>query len=77
MREQSTKGLRYNLSADQPIASAMFQQRRPRPVALYVVPPGAGETFEAALGELVASRPEMDSWIWRATEGDMPALPLQ
>jgi len=77
VREQSTKGLRYNLSADQPIASAMFQQRRPRPMALYVVPPGADQAFEAALSELVRSRPEMESWIWRTSESEMPALPLR
>jgi len=77
VREQSIKGLRYNLSADQPIASALFQQRRPRPVALYIVPPGADELYEAALREMVASRPEMDSWIWKTGDGEMPALPLK
>lgn len=77
VRERSTKGLRYNLPAGQPIASALFQQRRPRPVALYIVPPGADEAFEVALNEMVASRPELDSWIWKAGDGDMPALPLK
>lgn len=77
VRQQSIKGLRYNLPADQPVASAMFQQRQPRPVALYIVRPGADEAYEAALDDLIASQPEIDSWIWRAGEGDMPALPLR
>lgn len=76
VREQSTKGLRYNLPPDQPIASALFQQRRPRPVALYIVPPTLDAAYDAALEELIASRPEMDSWVWRVGDGEMPALPV-
>jgi hypothetical protein len=76
VREQSTKGLRYNLPFDRPIAAAMFLQRQPSPVALYIVPPTADEEFEHALGDLIASRPEMDSWVWRAADGEMPPLPL-
>lgn len=76
MRQQSTKGLRYNLPADRPLATAMFQQRQPRPVALYIVPPTAGDEFEAALGELIPTRPEMDAWVWRVADGEMPPLPM-
>ncbi len=50
IREQSTKGLRYNMAFDQPMAAAMFLQRQPSPVALYIVPPTEDEKFEAALG---------------------------
>jgi hypothetical protein len=75
VRQQSTKGLRYNLPANRPIAAAMFLQRQPRPVALYIVPPTADDEFEAALGELIASRPEMDAWLWRVVDGEMPSLP--
>jgi hypothetical protein len=52
-------------------------QLRPRPVALFVVPAGADDAYDAALEELIASRPEMDSWIWRTAHGDMPALPAR
>jgi hypothetical protein len=76
IREQSTKGLRYNMPLDQPMAAAVFLQRQPRQVALYIVPPTADEKFEAALDELMASRPEMDAWIWRVAEGKMPPLPI-
>ncbi|MHA6645764.1 DUF1173 domain-containing protein [Mesorhizobium sp. A623] len=75
VRQQSTKGLRYNLPADQPMATAMFLQRQPRPVALYIVPPTADEKFEAALGELIPTRPEIDAWVWRVADGEMTPLP--
>ena len=74
LREKSVKGLRYNLSDDQPIANALLQNR-PSPAALYIVPAGCDETFEAALGDMIAGRPELAPWIWRIGEGDMPALP--
>ena len=64
-REQSVKGLRYNLPAGQPIAAAMLPRRQPRPAALYVVPAEADDRYEAALEELIAARPEMDAWVWR------------
>jgi hypothetical protein len=76
MREPSIKGLRYSLPADQPIAAAMLPRRRSRPAALYIVPAGAEGPYESALDELIASRPEVDAWIWRAADGDMPPLPV-
>ncbi|MBZ9711135.1 DUF1173 domain-containing protein [Mesorhizobium sp. ESP7-2] len=75
MREKSVKGLRYNLRADQPIANAMFQSRT-QPVALYIVPSGADDTFEASLQEMIAARAEIGSWVWRISEGDMPPVPF-
>lgn len=74
LREKSVKGLRYNLTDDQPIANALLQHR-PNPVALYIVPAGADEQFEVALQDMIAGRPEMATWLWRVGEGDMPALP--
>lgn len=75
LREPSVKGLRYNLPADQPIANALLQHRA-RPVGLYIVPFNADASFEAELGELIASRPEMESWVWKTGDGPMPALPV-
>jgi len=74
-REQSLKGLRYNFTVDQPIAAAVLPQHRPRPLALYIVPAHANEQYQTRLDELIASRPEMDAWVWRAGDGEMPALP--
>ncbi|GAA4134607.1 DUF1173 domain-containing protein [Aminobacter aganoensis] len=73
-REKSIKGLRYNLHPDQPIANALLQNRR-EPFALFIVPAGADEDFEASLQDMIAARPEMRPWIWRVADGDMPALP--
>lgn len=75
LRERSVKGLRYNLSAEKPTAAAVLQ-RQSQPVALYVVPPSADKTYSDALEELIASRPEISTWIWRTIEGEMPPLPL-
>ena len=74
LREKSVKGMRYNLPDDQPIANGLFQNR-PNPVALYIVPAGAGEGFEAALDDMIAARPEIGAWVWRVGDGDMPSLP--
>lgn len=74
-REQSIKGLRFSSPADQPIVAALLMRHRPRPLALFVVPASADETYEAALEDMIAARPEMDSWIWRAGQSEMPALP--
>lgn len=75
LRERSVKGLRYNLPAEQPTAAAMLQSQS-QPVALYVVPPSADHAYEAALDELISSRPEIGAWIWRAREEEMPPLPF-
>jgi hypothetical protein len=73
---KSVKGLRFNLSSSQPMATATLPHRRPSPAALYVVPPDADEGFEAALAEMIAARPDVEPWIWRVAEGEMPAIPL-
>jgi hypothetical protein len=73
---KSVKGLRFNLSSPQPLAAATLPHRRPSPAALYIVPPNAEETFEAALAEMIKARPDVEPWIWRVAEGDIPALPI-
>ncbi|WP_027170151.1 DUF1173 domain-containing protein [Mesorhizobium sp. WSM3224] len=74
MRERSVKGLRFNLPADKPTAAAILQAQ-PRPVGLYVVPPFSDSAYQETLSELIASRPEFDSWIWRTADSEMPTLP--
>jgi hypothetical protein len=75
MRDKSVKGLRYNLPAEQPIANAMMQ-RLDQSIALYIVPAGADDKFELTLNNMIAARPEIGSWIWRVSEGEMPSLQL-
>lgn len=76
IRERSVKGLRYNLPPDKPTAAAILQTK-PRPVGLYVVPPSADGAYEETLGELILSRPEFDTWIWRTADSEMPTLPVR
>lgn len=73
MRDKSVKGLRYNLPPDQPIANAMVQHRG-QSTALYIVPTGADDKFELTLKDMISARPEIGSWVWRVSEGEMPPL---
>jgi hypothetical protein len=52
-------------------------QSRSQPVALYVLPPSADDTYEESLEELISSRPEIGAWIWRTADGEMPPLPFR
>jgi hypothetical protein len=76
LSDRSVKGLRYNLPVEQPTAAAMLQSRS-QPVALYVLPPSADDTYEESLEELISSRPEIGAWIWRTADGEMPPLPFR
>ncbi len=67
------KGLRYNLARTRPLACAVMPTTQPRPTALYVVPPGAQDTFVPELQDLVAAS-DLASWIWEAGTA-MPPLP--
>jgi hypothetical protein len=71
-----TKGLRYNLAGDQPLASAVLSDTVPRPVALYIVPPNATDDHKTALDALVEES-DLAPWIWRAGEQADPPLPAR
>lgn len=75
LKRRSIKGLRFDLSRVQPIASVTLPEARPGPVAMFVVPTNADEDYEVALNEMIAARAEMTPWIWRVAEGEMPRLP--
>ncbi|EJB01866.1 Protein of unknown function (DUF1173) [Rhizobium leguminosarum bv. trifolii WSM597] len=75
LKRRSVKGLRFDLSRDQPIAAVTLPEARPEPVAMFIVPPNADEEYEIALNEMIAARAEMKPWIWRVAEGEMPRLP--
>ena len=75
--EQSIKGLPYGQPADQPTVAALIMQHKPKPLALYIVPASADDAYEAGLSEMIAARPDFESWIWRVAEGDMPPLPAR
>ncbi len=75
LKRKSVKGLRFNLARDQPIVSVTLPEQKPAPVAMFIVPAGAGDDYEHALAEMIAARPEIAPWVWRVSEEDMPRLP--
>ncbi|NTB87684.1 DUF1173 domain-containing protein [Agrobacterium tumefaciens] len=76
LSSKSVKGLRFNMASTQPIAAATLPHRRPMPAALYIIPPDANEDFEATLSEMISARDDVEAWVWRVAEGEMPPLPL-
>ncbi|WP_165899980.1 DUF1173 domain-containing protein [Borborobacter arsenicus] len=75
LKRKSVKGLRFNLSRDQPIVSVTLPEQKPAPVAMFIVPAAAGNDYEHAIAEMIAARPEITPWIWRVGDGEMPRLP--
>ncbi|MCA1439378.1 DUF1173 domain-containing protein [Ensifer sp. IC4062] len=75
LRRKSVKGLRFNLSRDQPIVSVTLPEQKPAPVAMFIVPATAGDDYEHALADMTDARPEITPWVWRVADGEMPRLP--
>ncbi|MCY1504273.1 hypothetical protein D9M68_384370 [compost metagenome] len=75
LRRKFVKGLRFNLPQEQPIVSVTLPEKRPSPVAMFIIPAGASGDYQRALAEMIEARPEMTHWIWCIAEGDMPQLP--
>jgi hypothetical protein len=69
-----TRGLRYNLASDRPVATAVATDTRPAPVAMYVVAPGATDGHTAALQALIEES-AFPSWVWQVGAAPLPALP--
>jgi hypothetical protein len=67
------KGLRYNLGASRPLATAVLLDTSV-PTAMYIHPPGVGDDYAIALDELISGS-KMESWVWHPDSGEMPALP--
>ncbi len=70
-----TKGLRYNLPSDKPLASVVLQDTGEVSTALYVVPGDADDDYEPKAKELT-DLSKMHSWFWHSTLA-MPALPIR
>jgi len=69
-----TRGLRYNLASDRPVATAVTTDTRPNPVAMYVVAPGATDAHTAALMALI-DESIFPSWVWQVGIAPFPPLP--
>lgn len=71
------KGLRYNLSTEAPLATAVLTDAGTSTVALYIAPHlGADGGTGHALGDL-ESADVHSAWIWNSAQGPMPPIPLQ
>lgn len=69
-----SKGLRYNLPSNRPLAAAVLADTADGGTALYIVPPGADDDYTGATDGLIEAS-LMQSWIWRAGEDQMGPLP--
>ena len=74
-RSNFLKGLRYNLSTERPLASVVLREDGAAPIAMYILPPTAGDAYRAALDDLT-SESAMTAWIWNAGAAEMPPLPI-
>lgn len=69
------KGLRYNLSPRLPLACLVASDTRPTPTAMFILAPTVSQEYQVALDTLIAES-KMSHWMWKASDGRMPALPL-
>ena len=75
-RRRFTKGLRYNMPKDKPLACAVLHDTGPEPTALYLVPQDGGGPYEDAVKAL-ETETGMTSWRWNVGVQTMPDLPPQ
>lgn len=71
-KRRFTKGLRYNLASNRPLACAVLTDLA-NPVAMYVEPGAASDEYTAALDELIVES-KLESWRWKAGS-EMPPIP--
>lgn len=69
-----TKGLRYNLPRDKPLASVVLSDTAPTPTAMYILPAEPEEEYHVAFEQL-RSGSQLDSWIWDTSDFEIPELP--
>lgn len=71
------KGLRYNLSAEVPLATAVLTDAGTSPVPLYI---GLRTVPNGGTGHALWDHESADvhsAWVWNSAEGPMPPIPLQ
>lgn len=69
-----TKGLRYNLSSDKPLACAVLNDTGYEPTAMYLIAPGLEASYDSAIKAL-EDQTRMTSWRWQVGLQIMPPLP--
>jgi hypothetical protein len=71
-----TRGLRYNMAADKPLACAVLHDTGEASTALYVIPPAFEANYEAVI-EALSEQSKLKAWKWRVGMGGSPALPAK
>lgn len=69
-----SKCLRYNLSADRPLAAIVLNDTEPKPTAMYVTLPLVKDEYLTALKVLIDGS-QLASWTWGVGMFDHPAIP--
>ena len=74
-RRHFVKGLRYNVAAGEPLATAVLLDSVAKETALYIVPASASEQYHHGIEELQANS-SLPHWTWNVGEhAQVPALP--
>lgn len=71
-----TKGLRYNLSSDQPLASVVASDTGDVSVALFVVPQELTTQYDSTI-DTVSNEGRLSVWRWNAGLEALPELPIR
>ena len=71
-----TKGLRYNLSSDKPLASVVANDTGDMSVAVFVVPQELTTKYDSTI-ELVQEEGRLAVWRWNAGVEALPELPAR
>lgn len=70
------KCLRYNLASTMPTASVLLSAKDKTPVALFICPASACETYRNDLNNMIENS-EIKTWVWDAGNVALPKFPFQ
>lgn len=70
-----TKGLRYNLSTCEPVASAILLDATGSPLDMWIATEHRGMDDQTDARGVLPGVPDSTRWIWSVYEGPMPELP--
>ena len=74
-RRRFTKGLRYNLPLDRPLAQMVATDVTPG-CAMYIAAPDLGQDYDTCLANLI-EQSTLGRWVWRLGAEPLPPLPRQ
>lgn len=69
-----SKCIRINLPSSKPLASAVLNDTKPTPTALFVISIEA-EDGQAGAVEMLIKESDLPVWTWNESEGNMPEIP--